>query len=73
MEVSKWREKGRKVIIDLEEKKRKWKWGKWDVRKKRNKRKKGEGKTEKSQKILKSWDEKENQKLVLEMTIRISD
>ena len=47
--------------------------GKWDERKERDKRKKEEGKTEKSQKILKSWDEKENQKIVLEMTIRISD
>ena len=47
--------------------------GKWDERKERDKRKKGEGKTEKSQKNLESWDEKENQKEGLEMTIRISD
>ena len=47
--------------------------GKWDVRKERDKRKKGEGNTEKSQKNLESWDEKENRKEGLEMTIRISD
>ena len=47
--------------------------GKWDERKERDKRKKGEGKTEKYLKNLELCDEKENQKIVLEMTIRISD